>query len=214
METTIKKDQIIPLCETRFLSLYDLQYAAGKHYFNVSRRNAENLMFRKSTEEFKNATADAATIVTVLHIKDREPLLVLSYEYRYPAGQFLLSPPAGLIDPEDGVGEDALITASKRELFEELGITFTEKDSLAIINPLLFSSPGMTDESNALMLAEIYRDELPQLKQDGAVGTELFDGYVLLTAEDAGRILKQGKDDKGIFYSVYTWAALHYFVSL
>lgn len=45
------------------------------------------------------------------------------------------------------------------------------------------------------------------------MGAECFDGFVALTIDDAGRILKQGTDDKGIFYSVYTWAALMYFVS-
>lgn len=214
MKTNIQKDKIVPLYETGFLSLYDLQYAAGKHYFSVSRRKADNLMFQKSADEFKAATADAVTLVTVLHIADREPLLLLTYEYRYPAGQFLLSPPAGLIDPEDGTGETALLTAGKRELFEELGLQLTERDSLSVINPLLFSSPGMTDESNALMLVEIYRDEMPSLCQDGAVGSELFDGYVLLTPKEAATLLQCGTDNRGFFYSVYTWAALHYFASM
>ena len=214
METNIQKDNIIPLYETKYLNLYDLQYAVDRHYFNVSRRTKEDLMFCKSEREFKTATADAVTIITVLHVTGREPMLVLSYEYRYPAGQFLLSPPAGLVDSDDGEGEAALITGSKRELYEELGITITQRDSLSIVNPLLFSSPGMTDESNALVLAELFRDELPAFRQDGAVGSELFNGYVLLTKEDARRILKQGRDDKGFFYSVYTWAALHYFVSM
>ena len=42
---------------------------------------------------------------------------------------------------------------------------------------------------------------------------ELFDGFEILTKEEAKKILKQGVDNNGIFYSVYTCIALMYFVS-
>ena len=38
----------------------------------------------------------------------------------------------------------------------------------------------MTDESNAFLLAEITLDSLESLNQDGAEGSELFDGFELL----------------------------------
>jgi len=146
-----------------------------------------------------------------------EPRLFLSYEYRYVTGQFLLSPPAGLIDPSDReAAEDAgraALLAAARELHEEAGLTVTDRDSLSLVSPLVFSSPGMTDESNALVLAVFRRNALAELSQDGAEGSECFDGYVLLTKDDARRILKNGCDDNGIFYSVYTWMALTYFVT-
>jgi ADP-ribose pyrophosphatase len=49
------------------------------------------------------------------------------------------------------------------------------------------------------------------LTQEGAEGQECFDGFVLLNREKARKILKNGVDEKGHFYSVYTWAALMYF---
>ena len=71
----------------------------------------------------------------------------------------------------------------------------------------------MTDESNALACAVIHLNDTSALTQQGAVGSELFEGFELLTAADAREILKTGRDREGLFYSVYTWAALMYFIS-
>lgn len=43
-----------------------------------------------------------------------------------------------------------------------------------------FSSPGMTDESNAFLCAEINVENFDMLSQAGAVGGELFDGFAIL----------------------------------
>ncbi len=77
----------------------------------------------------------------------------------------------------------------------------------------MFSTPGMTDESNALVCVVLNCKEFPVFSQEGASGSELFDGFCLLTKEEARKILKKGTDYRGVFYSVYTWAALMYFVS-
>ena len=106
----------------------------------------------------------------------------------------------------------ALLTA-KREILEETGLPVSETDRIRLVNPLLFSSPGMTDESNALACAVITMDSFEGVDRSGAEGTELFSGYELYTEEDARRILREGRDDNGNFYSVYTWCALMYFVS-
>lgn len=213
----IRKECVVPLLDKRFIRVYDLQYAPGKHYFDATRRSLDDLAAVKTDEEFRRMTADAVSIFTVIAPPGEEPRLFLSYEYRYVTGQFLLSPPAGLIDPSDReAAEDAgcaALLAAARELHEEAGLTVTDRDSLSLVSPLVFSSPGMTDESNALVLAVFRRNALAELSQDGAEGSECFDGYVLLTKDDARRILKNGCDDNGIFYSVYTWMALTYFVT-
>ena len=72
-----------------------------------------------------------------------------------------------------------------RELHEETGLKVTEEDEVSIINPCLFSTPGMTDESNALVKIVLNRDSLNGMSQDGAVGGELFDGFDLLTKAQA-----------------------------
>jgi ADP-ribose pyrophosphatase len=147
-----------------------------------------------------------------------QPRLLLSQEYRYPAGRFLLSVPAGLIDPEDvqaakesGDNESAILAAAAREIHEETGLVIRESDRLSVVNPFLFSTPGMTDESNALVCAVVKRENMDELSQDGAVGSELFDGFTLVTPEHARQLLQNGRDDNGHFYSIFTWAALMLF---
>ena len=213
MKPTIKKENVKPLFDSKFIKVFDLQYEEGKHYYDATRRSLDRIAALKSSEEFRAMLPDAVTCVVILNIKDEEPKLLLSKEYRYPAGQFLLSPPAGLLDPEDAGTENPILTAAKRELKEETGLTITEKDSLFVINPLLFSSPGMTDESNALACAVVRLEDKSGLSQDGAVGSECFDGFELLSRQEAMEILKSGKDKNGIFYSVYTYCCLMYFVS-
>jgi len=213
MKPIIRKENVKPLFESKFLRVFDLQYEEGKHYFDATRRPLENITAIKSDEEFKVMLPDAVTCVVILKIKNEEPKLLLTKEYRYPTGQFLLSPPAGLLDAEDAREASPILATAKREILEETGITLGGGDSLSVINPLLFSSPGMTDESNALVCAVINLDDTSSLTQEGAVGSECFDGFMLLSATEAKEILKAGTDPDGIFYSVYTWAALMYFIS-
>ena len=213
MKPVISKENVKSLFDSKYIKVFDLQYEEGKHYFNATRRPLEKLVATKSDEEFRIMLPDAVTCVVILKVKDESPKLLLTKEYRYPTGQFLLSPPAGLLDAEDETEENPILSAARREIKEETGLELQENDSLFIINPLLFSSPGMTDESNGLVCAVINLDNLASLSQEGAVGTECFDGFKLLTIEEAREILKNGKDENGIFYSVYTWASLMYFVS-
>ena len=209
----INKENIETLLETRFVKVYDLQYAPGRHYYDASRREKDELIAVKSDEEFRTMAPDAATCILIMRSKAKEPRLFLQYEYRYPTGRFLLSPPAGLIDKEDIGKEDAVILTARREIFEETGVTVRDTDKIFEVNPLVFSSPGLTDECNALVCAVVSVEGEDEITQDGAVGSEYFDGYVLLTEDDARRVLREGRDAVGNFYSVYTWAALIYFVS-
>ncbi len=213
MKPIIKKENVKTLLDAKFLRVFDLQYEEGKHYFDASRRSPEDLVAIKSDEEFKNMLPDAVTCVVILKIKSEEPKLLLTSEYRYPTGQFLLSPPAGLLDPKDKESDQPLLSTAIREIKEETGLDVTENDSVFVINPLLFSSPGMTDESNALVCAILSLEDTSALTQDGAEGSECFDGFYLLNAEEARSILRNGVDENGCFYSVYAWAALMYFLS-
>ena len=213
MKPEIKKENVKPLFESKFIKVFDLQYEEGKHYFDATRRPLDNLMAIKSEEEFKTALPDAVTCVVILNIKDEEPKLLLDYEYRYPAGQFLLSPPAGLLDPEDATAAEPLLATARRDIEEETGLILSDQDKLFTINPRLFSTPGMTDECNALAGAVINLEDTTALSQTGAVGSECFDGFVLLTKEEAKKLIQEGRDSDGIFYSVYTWATLMYFIS-
>ena len=154
----IRKDQIETLYESRFLRCYDLQYAEGKHYYEASRREEKDLVVKKTGEEFRRMLPDAVTIAVVLHLPGDETRLLMSYEYRYPVGQFLLSPVAGLLDPEDRERDNPLVNAAIREIREETGLTVKETDRITVLNPCAFSTPGMTDESNAFLRADLTLD--------------------------------------------------------
>lgn len=209
----IKKEQVETVYDSRFIKVFDLQYEPGKHYFDATRRTKENLAAIKTEKEFKQMLPDAVSCIVILKIKGQEPRLVLSREYRYPAGQILLSVPAGLLDPEDAQAPNPAFHAAIRELREETGIEPEANDNIRLVNPLVFSTPGMTDESNALVQITLNREEMPKVSQEGAVGTEMFDGFELLTREEAKKILRAGVDDQGLFYPLYTWAAMMCFVT-
>ena len=119
----IKKENVETLLETRFIKVYDLQYAPGRHYYDATRREKEELVALKSDGEFRTMVPDAVTCILIIESETEGPRLYMQYEYRYPTGQYLLSPPAGLIDSEDRDREDALEITAKREIFEETGIT-------------------------------------------------------------------------------------------
>lgn len=209
----ITSEQVKPLFESKFIKVYDLQYEEGRHYYDATRRNVEDLVAIKSDEEFRQMLPDAVTCVVILKRKGEEPVLLLTKEYRYPTGQFLLSPPAGLMDPEDVYAQSPILETAKREIKEETGLDIKDGDYMEVINPLLFSTPGMTDESNALALAVIHVDNFDDLNTSGAVGSEKFDGFVFVNKKEARSIIQKGRDDKDVFFSVYTWAVLMYFLS-
>lgn len=210
----ITKDCVESVVDKKFLRVFDLKYAEGKHYFDATRRELDRLVAPMDEAEFKAMTPDAVSCVVIVELPGKEPQLLFSYEYRYPTGRFLLSVPAGLMDPEDLEKENPLIETAKREIYEETGVVVDEnRDEIFVINKLLFSSPGMTDESNGLVCVKLHLDNLDMLDQTGAVGQEFFDGFELVSEEKARELIRAGIDDKGHYYSVYTWAALMYFIS-
>lgn len=209
----IKKENIKTMVDNKYVKVFDLNYNEGRAYFDATRRPLDDLVAIKSDEEYKKMLPDAVSCVVVLDIKGVGERLLLSYEYRYPAGRFLLGVPAGLMDPEDKTAENPLFETAKREIKEETGIIVRDTDRMEVINPLLFSSPGLTDESNAIVGIRIELEDTNALSQAGAEATECFNGFKLLTKAEAKELLKRGRDEFDNFYSVYTWIALVHFVS-
>ncbi len=210
----MEQDRIDTLYESRFLKCYDLRHAEGKHYYAASRRAKQDLVAAMPDEAFRRMLPDAVTVAVVLRLPQGGTRLLMNYEYRYPIGQFLLSPVAGLLDPEDRERPDPLVSAAVREIREECGLTVKESDRVYVLNPCAFCTPGITDESNAFLCAEIALDDLRELDQSGAVGDELFSGFELLDRERAQKIFREGRDERGNFYSLAAWMVLSIFLAL
>ena len=210
----MKKDEIKKIYNTKFIRLYEYNFSDGKQYFWASRRNQDRLVASMGDEDFKKMLADAVSCFVVLNIKGQPKRLLLNWEYRYPVGQYMLSVPAGVIDPEDYESPYALEDTAIRELKEETGIQVGPTDTVSVINPAVFSTPGMTDESNALVYISINRDQMPAMSQSLAEGTEHFEGFRLVTREEAEQFLVTGRDDHGNYYPLFTWAALMFFLGI
>ena len=213
MREKISKKKIDTIFENRFLNLYRMRYETNPNYLVASRRKLEDLVALKSDKEYREMRADAVTCVLVIKTPGEEPRVYFEREFRYPTGRFLLGPPAGLIDPQDGEnGEDPRIAAAKREIREETGIVVKDTDKIYVANPFVYSSPGMTDESNAMVCAVVELPDLSSLTTEGSEGTEVFGEWSLYTKEEAKKLLETGRDDAGLYYTIYTWAVLMYFI--
>ena len=87
--------------------------------------------------------------VGIVAITDDERI-VLVEQYRAPVGQRVVELPAGLAGDSPGREEESLLLAAKRELLEETGYAASRWTELGAG----YSSPGVTDESIVLFLAE------------------------------------------------------------
>ncbi|MBP1587223.1 MAG: NUDIX hydrolase [Clostridia bacterium] len=212
------------ILDKKFVRIYDLEILPGKHYYSVTRRDEGDIFATMSDERAREALPDAVTTCVIIDNDGEEPLMMMNYEFRYPVGRFLLGGPAGLIDRSDvenaaGIVDreeyvrKILFGAAAREISEESGINSYDEARFILVSPLVYSTPGMSDESNALVCAVYKGVDVSSLNHNGAEGTEAFDGFSFVNKEEALAIIRSGRDSFGNFFSVYTYCTLMYFVS-
>lgn len=176
-----KIQSLKPLVQTKFVSLYDIEYknkkGKKKHWVVSSRKNKEEL--EKIYLENKDDKIDA---VVICAIHKSENKLVLINQYRVPINKYIYELPAGLIDNNEDIE-----TSVKRELKEETGLDLISINKIDSKDKL-YLSPGMTDESVAFVyclcdgeLSDKYQEEDEDIKP------------FLISKEDAKNIL-QSKD--------------------
>jgi ADP-ribose pyrophosphatase len=107
--------------------------------------------------------------------------LVVIEEFRIPIDGWEFGLPAGLLDGEEPVAECA-----RRELREETGL---EMESVVEVSGLTYSSPGLTDESQAF--AVVLCRGTPSL-QSGIEGERIK--VHLLTRTGCRELLKRNRD--------------------
>lgn len=139
------------------------------------------------------ARPDAAIIVPY---HQKEGKLVVIREFRVPIGVGQYGFPAGLLDP----GEDLAISA-RRELFEETGLDLVK---VYRHSPAIFSSAGLTDESIAMVFAEVEGVPGTAHLQDSE-DIEIF----LMSREEVAALLR--RDD--IAFGARAWLVMDAFVN-
>lgn len=207
--------------DSPFINVVGNPMPNGNDYMLVTRRNAKNMVINKNDYEYKIMMPDAVACALIIKVKDKPARLFLQNEFRYPLGRFLLSPPAGLIDDDLKYMEEldmrcnAIIATAAKEIFEETGLDIKKSTQCTtrIISPAVFSSPGLTDESTAMVSIVVELDEEPNWNHNHIESTEIFDEMVFLTKTEARSLLRTGLDFNYNPYPVYTWAILMWFVS-
>ncbi|MCC6492046.1 MAG: NUDIX hydrolase [Pirellulales bacterium] len=96
------------------------------------------------------ATRDSAQPAVAIVAVTDDDRIVLVEQHRTPLGANTLELPAGLSGDAPGAEDEPLVTAARRELLEETGYVAQRWRELV----LGYSSPGLTDESIVLFLAE------------------------------------------------------------
>lgn len=128
--------------KVKFVTLFAISYLdrknRSKQWHMVSRGEQPKCVTGN------NRRADAAIIVP--YHRSQEKLVVIK-EFRIPVGGYQYGFPAGLIDPGETIAE-----AAGRELFEETGLTLVK---VFRRSPAIFSSAGLTDETIAMIFAEV-----------------------------------------------------------
>lgn len=121
---------------------------------------------------------------------------VLQRQFRPALGKYIIEFPAGKIDP----GE-SYIEAAARELKEETGLILTSDN---ITSPVLYSSPGMTDESIVIIFCEC----------EGTISTEMNEESeeiepILMSADDITELLTTNiYNDSPAVFDLRTWIIL------
>jgi ADP-ribose pyrophosphatase len=132
--TVVSKSKFVTLVAVT----YEDRKGNTKHWHMVTRAEHPKCITGKIQRP------DAAIIVP---FHRREDKLVVIKEFRVPVGGYQYGFPAGLLDP----GED-LAVAAGRELHEETGLDLVR---VYRHSPAIFSSAGITDESIAMVFAEV-----------------------------------------------------------
>jgi ADP-ribose pyrophosphatase len=178
--------------QIKFVTLFAVSYLDRKG--NARRWHLVSRGEQPKCISAENQRPDAAIIVPYHR---RENKLVVIKEFRVPVGDYQYGFPAGLLDP----GED-LATAAARELHEETGLKLV---SVYRHSPAIFSSAGITDESIAMVFAEV--EGTPSIRRN----SDSEDIEVFLMDRQAVRELLQ-RD--GIAFGARAWLAMDAFVRM
>ncbi len=180
------------VAQSKFVTLFEVAYTDKKG--NARRWHLVSRDTQPKCITGAQSRPDAAIIVPYHR---RESKLVVIKEYRVPIGDYQYGFPAGLMDP----GEALAVTAG-RELKEETGLDLVH---IYRHSPAIFSSAGITDESIAMVFAEV--EGSPSLHHNG----DSEDIEVFLMDRQEVRELLQRSD---LFFGARAWLAMDAFARM
>ncbi len=190
-------EELTPLAETKFLSLYDAKYTnkANKenHWIIASRKKYEDLK-----EQYFNGKKDDIDAVVIAALHKESNKIVLVKQFRIPLNDYVYELPAGLIDPNESIE-----TTLERELKEETGLRLLEVNK-NLGRRQLYLSGGMTEESAALIYCIC----------EGEISTEYLEEDediepILVDREEARNILESdAKLDVKAFLTLQSFVTL------
>jgi ADP-ribose pyrophosphatase len=180
------------ITKLKFVTLFAVSYqdrkGNAKEWHMVSRQKQPKCITGK--------IQDPDAVIIVPYHREEEKLVVIR-EFRIPVGGYQYGFPAGLLDP----GEDIAGTAA-RELLEETGLKL---ERVFRHSPAIFSSAGITDESIAMVLAEV--SGTPSRRRNSA--SEEIDIELLDRSE-----VRQLLDRDNIVFGARAWLAMDAFVRM
>lgn len=152
-------------------------------------------------DNWEYATRTNASAVAVLVPVTDQDELILVEQFRVPVQSMVIELPAGLVGDLDDADE-SIITAAHRELEEETGYR-SGKLTLLLSCP---SSPGMSDETISIFLAE----DLIKVGPGGGDGNEQIKVHTVpvdQVSEWLAEMMKMGKLVDPKTYSALFWLA-------
>jgi ADP-ribose pyrophosphatase len=131
-----------------------------------------------------------SVVVMAVDESRSEPRVLLEWQYRHAAQDYLWELPAGRIDP----GEDE-VAAAKRELLEETGYRAAQWKRVLFF----YDSPGFLDETMAIYLATGLQRGKAMPEEDEVIRKRMFPLSQLLRMIEKG-VLRDGKSIAGLLW--------------
>jgi len=137
--------------EHPYLNFYTVTYEVNKKgkiynysYFMASRHAPGKLVC-----ETNDISIPDGVLMPLYYIdpKTKEISLLITKQFRPPLNKYVHSFPAGLVDPNESIE-----TTAHREAMEEAGVTI---DDLELLCPPSPTSSGLSDETNAIVIARV-----------------------------------------------------------
>lgn len=183
------------LLETRYLNMVSTTYA-DKHGKPGTWISAE-----------RPGNQNAVVIVAILPDRPssrsslmKEPLLVITREFRVPIQGYEWGLPAGLIDPGMSIEETAV-----KELKEETGLDVVR--FIRPVTPFVYNSPGMTNEAVSFAFVEATGEISKEIQDPEDIATYLY------SRPSTAQLLEDAADPRSnILIGAKAWLIFNTFV--